>query len=406
MRHLHWHSVGGASGDMILAALLDLGVPGDWLQARLHALDLPPFELTARPVETHGLRGCQVRVAVPAATDDAHDHRAYRDIRAWIAAQPLPARAQSLAQAVFQALAEAEGAVHGRPADDVEFHEVGAVDSLVDVVGACLALDHLGVDGVRVGPLPLGCGTVTCAHGVYPVPAPATALLLRGLPVQDVNVPREMVTPTGAALLAVWQRELPAPGPGAILQIERTGHGMGHADLGDRPNLLRAVLLRDAPAPGGAGMEDCLVLECNLDNTNPELIGALAQRLLEQGALDVFTTAIQMKKQRPGTLLSVLCRPADSPQVQDLIFRESATLGIREQPARRTVLPRAWQTVATAFGPVRVKTGFWQGAAITRRPEMDDCAAQARAHGVAVRVVYEAALAAAAALPAPPPPEP
>lgn len=313
-----------------------------------------------------------------------------RQIRGILRRSRLPGRVKTLSLAVFTRLAEAEGRVHGVAPDDVHFHEVGAVDSIVDIVGACLALELLGIQAVDVGPLPEGQGFVRCAHGVMPIPVPATADLLKGHPVSLTREPFELVTPTGAALLMTWKSMLPAAGATSG-RLQETGTGFGTRTLQDRPNLLRALLIdTDTPPVGGDGA--CLVLECNLDDSNPEWIGSLTTTLLEAGALDVFTTAVQMKKQRPGTLLTVLCPPAARDRMLDLIFRESTTFGIREHLTSRTMLERRHVSVTTAFGVIRVKEGLWQGDVVTRAPEHEDCAKAASRHAVPLRTVYAAAL--------------
>jgi uncharacterized protein (DUF111 family) len=259
----------------------------------------------------------------------------------------------------------------------------------------------LEVDAVTVGPLPAGCGSFKTAHGVMPNPAPATVELLKGHPIVQTEEPFELVTPTGAALLMTWKdsgfRGLPRVPRGQVsgvgdreMAIREQAHGFGHRTLNGRPNLLRAVLLETTDG-SRQSTEDCLVLESNIDDTNPELIGALAQKLMDQGALDAFTTAIQMKKQRPGVLLTVLCRLADRDKLVDLIFTESTTFGIREYLTHRTVLDRRHMEVETPYGKVRVKIGSWKGRDITRSPEHDDCVRCAKAHNAPVRVVYEAA---------------
>lgn len=388
MNHLHFDSIGGASGDMILAALIDLGAPRDELQRRLADLAIGPFEIRAAPFEDHGLRGRQVVVQVEQAKHPAH--RRLPDIRDLIDRSRLAPRVKESALRVFRRLAEAEAQVHGTMPEQVHFHEVGAVDSIVDIVGACLALELLAVDTVSVGPLPLGHGTVKSAHGVLPVPAPATVELLKGMPVIPADEPFELVTPTGAALLGAWTS--PASVPPSAGRLQRVGHGFGHHRLSSRPNLLRALLLESATE---SAADACLVLECNLDDTIPELLGNLASALLAAGALDAFVTSVQMKKQRPGALLTVLCRPETREALLDLIFTESTTFGVREYPVRRTVLDRRTAEVATPFGSVRVKIGEWKGRVVTRAPEHDECVRLARQAGVPVRAVYEAACAAA-----------
>lgn len=404
MKILQFQGVGGASGDMILAALVDLGVDAKKIHRQLAGLHLEPFKILTRTFGSHGLHGTQIDVQLSAisgqrsalsgqpsagkkhATHHHHHGRSFRDIRHLIAHSQLPEAVREQSIAVFHRLAEAEARMHAVAVDDVHFHEIGAVDSIVDIVGACQALYDLGVEQVMVDPLPVGSGTVHCAHGVYPVPAPATVELLRGFPIAPSDETGELVTPTGAALLMAWRSLERVPAGSRVLQV---GHGFGHRKLEHRPNLLRAILLETVEA--APATDECLLLECNLDDTTPELIGALTGRLLAAGALDVFTTAIQMKKQRPGVLLSVLCRVAEKSAVLDLIFRESTTFGVREQIVQRTILERRFEKAATPFGTVRIKVGTWQGKDVTRAPEMDDCVALAAKHGVPVRAVYEAA---------------
>jgi len=306
----------------------------------------------------------------------------------------LPDAVKEASVRVFTRIAEVEARMHATTVDRIHFHEVGALDSIVDIAGCCLALHRLGVDGVIVGPLPQGRGTIRCAHGVYPNPAPATVELLKGMAVVQTEEPHELVTPTGAALLAAWKTMAAAPDGATVAKV---GYGLGQRELAHRPNLLRAVLLEVDPQPRAAATAG-LVLERNLDDVTPELIGALTQRLLAAGALEVFTTAAQMKKQRPGVLLTVLCTGAERETMLDLIFRESTTFGVREYAVQRTVLERRRVEVATPFGAVEVKIGAWRGEDVTWAPEMDDCVLRAQERGVPVRRVYESAQQAAQAL--------
>jgi len=375
---------------MTLACLIGLGADAAALQRRLASLRVGPFAIEARPHSDGGFAGLQVNVNVPGGL--SHAHRRRDDILALIADADLPDAARRLSAAVFTRLAEAEAKVHGTTAADVHFHEVGAVDSVVDIVGACTALCALGVDRVAVGPFPQGRGARGGAHGVMPIPAPATVELLTGFDVVQTDEPFELVTPTGAALLTTWARSLAADGPAVEGVMRASAVGIGHQKLSARPNLLRARLIESRPRE--AQRDECLVLECNLDDTVPELLGSLAERLMRDGALDVFTTPVHMKKQRPGCLLTVLCRPEDRDRLIDLVFAESTTFGIREYAARRTVLTRRHVAVNTPYGGVRVKVGAWKGRDITRAPEHDDCARLAAERGVPVRAVYEAALRA------------
>jgi hypothetical protein len=397
MKVLQLDSVGGASGDLILGALVELGVDPAWLERELRTLQVGDFHIVAKAFSSHGLNGTQVTVDIhePHRRHGAeHGHHAHAhgrtlpDVEALIQHSGLPEAVKAMGARVFGRLADAEARVHRKDRKDIHFHEVGAVDSIVDILGCCLGLHALGVEAVCVGPLPQGRGTVRCAHGVYPNPAPATIELLKGFAIAQTEEPFELVTPTGAALLAEW-RNLETPPIG--VRVLKAGHSFGHHRLEDRPNLLRAVLLETADAPG----EDiCLVLECNIDDATPEVIGALTGRLLEGGALDAFTTPVQMKKQRPGTLLTVLARPVDRDRLVDMIFRESTTFGIREHVTRRSVLERRMVTVETEFGAVRMKIGRWKGEDVTSSPEFEDCHRLANERGVPVRRVYDAAVQA------------
>lgn len=429
MKILQFDSVGGASGDMILGALIDLGAPREAIQDAISALGVEAIHLHVDKTVTNGISG--TRVEVHCHDGHAHDgahahghedgggaghhhhhaphlhgqaaarhaqpaggphapHRNLHDIEHIIRESDLKGSVQEMVMQVFRRLGEAEARVHGTTIEQIHFHEVGALDSIADIVGCCVALDHLRVDGVTFGPLPQGRGTITCQHGVYPNPPPATVELLKGLPVEQTEEPHELVTPTGAALLATW-RSLERPPAGS--RPERTGYGLGHRRLAGRTNCLRAVLLEAGPA--GAETDSVLVLETNLDDTTPEIIGALCERLMGEGALDVFTTPVFMKKQRPATLLTVLCAASAREKLLDLIFTESTTFGVREYEARRNILSREMVTVGTAYGDIRVKIGRRAGAVCSRSPEMDDCIAAARRHGVPVRTVLLAASTAA-----------
>jgi len=390
MRRVRFDSIGGAAGNMILGALVDLGANPDELYRQLATLRIEPFRFEIRPAGDGALSGTHLEVSV--ARDPEHARR-LADIRGLVDGSRLPDRTRRLAMRVFERLAEAEAAVHGCTPEEVHFHEVGALDAVVDIAGACLALELLGIDEVTVGPLPLGTGTTAGAHGTMPIPVPATAALLQGHPVLQTDEPFELVTPTGAALLTTWRDALPPAAPAAPRLAGASGTGFGTRRLRGRPNALRASLYEETPdAPDAA----CRVLECTVDDTVPELLGPLLTKLLEQGALDVFTTAVQMKKQRPGQLLTVLCEPGCKDRLIDTIFRETTSFGIREYPVERTVLARRHETVQTPYGGVRVKIGAWRGDDVTHSPEHEDCVRAAAEHGVAVRRVYEAALAAAA----------
>jgi pyridinium-3,5-bisthiocarboxylic acid mononucleotide nickel chelatase len=390
MKILQIEMIGGASGDMILGALMELGADAKQLHRELSSLPIEPFEIEAKPFQYEKLHGTQVVVRIH---EHPHHHaRNLQDIRKIITESRLPERVKEWSLNVFERIAKAEAKVHGTTTDEVHFHEVGALDSMIDIVGCCLGLNGLGVDEVAVGPFPAGRGTIECAHGVFPNPAPATLELLHGCPILQTDETQELVTPTGAALLTTWRTRDAAPDGSRIIQ---TAYSFGHHKLKRRPNLLRATLLEtESTAYTGT----CLVIECNLDDTTPELMGSMTQRLLEAGALDTFTTAIQMKKQRPGVLLTVLCDPEKRDLLLDLIFSESTTFGVREYLTRRTMLERRTVDVKTRYGTIRIKIGRWKGQDVTFAPEMDDCIQRARENDAPVRAVFEAATKAAAPL--------
>lgn len=406
MKTIYFDSVGGASGDMILACLLDLGADLKKIDSNLKKMAKARFSIEAKAVRQTGFKGMRVKVHVAHHDQHGHEHhnRNLGNIEKLINSSRLSASVKKHAISVFRRLAKAEAKVHGVRPSEIHFHEVGAMDSIVDIVGSCIALEQIGAERVAVGPLPLGCGTIKCAHGILPSPAPATVELLKGFAVEQTDEPFELVTPTGAALLTTWQNTVRVP-TGAVLL--RSGTGFGHHALKSRPNLLRAILFDcnntihsnfkkvqyslDTTLTGNT--DSCLVLECNLDDMAPELTGHLFGRLLKEGALDVFITPIQMKKNRPGAMLTVLCSTDKRDEMLDLIFRESTTFGVREHNVRRTVLPRHFETVNTPYGMVRLKIGSWNGREITRAPEYDDCRKLAEKAKVPLRAVYEAALA-------------
>ncbi len=404
---LHFDTVGGAAGDMIVGALLDLdheGVDITWLEGALRALDLPDFRVSLERVARHGITAAKFRVTEtqPAAHDHdhggggghghhghgAHAHRHYADIRRMIEAADLPAGARRIALDAFRALAEAEGKVHGVAADAVAFHEVGAVDSIVDIVGAALCLDRLGAPRCTASPLPVNPGFVHSAHGQMPLPAPATALLLQGIPVVAVPGDVERVTPTGAALLKTIVSEwTPFPSPAGGVVIRRVAYGAGDRDDKDRPNLLRVFEWEPAgeagAAPGsGRTRETLAVIETNLDDATPEQIGYAMDRLLAAGALDVFVVPMVGKKSRPGHLLTVLAREPDEGRLVDLLFHETPTLGVRVSRVAREALPRTQATVETPWGPIRVKIAVRAGGQATVHAEYEDVAEAARRSGV------------------------
>ena len=388
MKTLRFDSVGGASGDMILGALTDLGADITAIKKQLSSLEIDDFDIPVQQISYSGFCGTSLSVTV---VDNIHPHhRHLGDILALIKGSNLPDNVMTMSMKVFERLAKAEAEVHGTTIDKVHFHEVGAMDTIIDVVGSCIALDMLKIDSVQAGPLPIGQGTTKCEHGIIPLPAPATLALLKDYPVIQTEEPFEMVTPTGAALLMEWTSTMPTNNNPCT--ITKTGNGFGSRKLNSRPNMLRATIMESTPIAHTPNQ--CTVLECNIDDTIPELLGAMTQKLIKKGALDVFTTPVQMKKQRPGTLLTVLCRPDDRESLKNIIFTESTTFGIREHMTQRTILKRRHTQVETPYGSIRIKVGTWNDKDITHAPEHDDCAKCAEKHNVPVRIVYEAAIRA------------
>jgi len=383
-RIAHLDPIGGIAGDMLLAALLDAGAGQGCLEAVPHLLGIGDVEIRVGPVERHGLRALHVEVVPPASPPP----RTWRRMRALIEAAELPARARGRALDVFTRLAEAEASVHGAPVDDVHFHELGGVDTLVDVCGAAVLLEDLGIDTVTCSPLPVAHGLTASAHGVLPLPAPATVELLRGAQIRGEPGQRELVTPTGAAL-AVALAE--AFGPPPALVLEAVGYGAGTDDPPELPNLLRVLVGASVSTPAG----EVVLLETNLDDLNPELVPDAVERCFAAGALDVWTTPAQMKKGRPGIVLSALARPTAEEKVAAAILEETSALGVRVSRLGRHELEREERLVNVQGGTVRVKIGRFQGRVVNVAPEHDDCAALARRTGRAVKAVWAEALAKA-----------
>ncbi len=383
-RILYLEPIGGIAGDMFLAAALDLGVPKADLERALAGLAHLGFELRVDRAQDSGISGTHLEVLVLGS----HAHaRALSEIEELIAKSGLPPRARAAAQAVFERIGAAESKVHGVPIERIHFHEVGAVDSIVDVCGAAAALDLLGWPRVLSAPPELGTGSIVMEHGRMPVPPPAVLEILVGVPVQPGGPPGEAVTPTGAAILA----ELCTVGPAPRLVPRRIGYGLGTRRWPDRPNVLRMTEGETAATEQPGRL---LVLEANLDDCPGQLVARAIEAALEAGALDAWAAPITMKKGRPAILLGALCDEPHRPAVAAAIFDETTTLGVRFFPVEREELERELVDVETAYGKVRVKVAARGGREITAHPEYDDCLARAREHGVAVREVAAAALAA------------
>jgi pyridinium-3,5-bisthiocarboxylic acid mononucleotide nickel chelatase len=381
MKIAYFDCFSGISGDMTLGALVDAGVELSALEAELRRLSLPNWKISAEKVK----RGAIFATLVKVEAAETHHHRGLTDIHRLIAQANLAPRVAERATRIFRRLGEAEAKVHQVDIEKVHFHEVGAVDAIVDIVGAAIGFELLGIDEFACSSLDVGAGNVKTAHGILPVPAPATAELLRGSPTYSSGIAKELVTPTGAAIattLATRFGEMPP------INLQSIGYGAGSADLAERPNALR-LLIGDA-----VGMEKgerwdlpVTVIEANLDDMNPQLYGYFVEQALAAGALDVFSTPVQMKKNRPGFLLTLLCESVSLNKLSDLIFRETTTIGVRTHEVRRRTLEREIVPVATPLGEVRMKVSRMNGTMLNATPEYEDCRQIAAQKGIPLKQV-------------------
>ncbi len=412
MKTLYLDLFSGISGDMFVGALIDLGVDAPKLDRELKKLKLDGYHLHVTRSQKSGIAGVKLDVHPTSAHDHEHHHRhghhqdenrTFAEIKKLIAQSKLSPWVKKKSIAVFQRIAEAEGKIHGLLPERVHFHEVGAVDSIVDIVGACVALEMLGKPRVAASPVIEGVGWVDCAHGRFPVPAPATLAILgaRGIGITQCDEPHELVTPTGAALLAEFAEGF---GPMQNLVAERTGFGLGTRENKTRPNVLRAVLGKatkvqapkskvqiSGPSKSDRELDTIAVLETNLDDMNPEILGHFVETALAAGALDVFYTPIQMKKNRPGVLLTVLCAESNTDKFSEMILRETSAFGVRRTVAERRKLRREFAEVKTPFGKVSVKLGKFNEKVVQAAPEFESCKKRAKRAKVPLKQVYEAA---------------
>jgi uncharacterized protein (TIGR00299 family) protein len=432
MKTLYLDIFSGISGDMFLGALLDLGVDFHRLEHDLKKLGLDDYHLHVSKQQRAHIAGTKFDVHLEGdhhheeskhvEHEHAHEHghhhahghehhhhdeasaheheqchehehsRTFADIEQLIQRSSLSDWVKQKSVAVFRRVAVAEGKIHGKPPEQVHFHEVGAVDSIIDIVGACLALESLGRPRLLAAPVVEGTGWVKCAHGRFPVPTPATLEILgaRGVPVSQCDEPHELVTPTGAALLAELVESF---GPIRDLTPLRVGYGLGMRENKTRPNVLRAVLCETASTASAHDWETdtVAVLQTNLDDANAEVLGAFAEKALAGGALDVFHTPVQMKKNRPGVLLTLLCAESDADKFAELVLKETTAFGVRRQLAERRKLRREFATVKTRFGDVTVKLGKLDGQVVQAAPEYESCKRAAEQAGVPLKQVYEAA---------------
>ena len=383
MRLAYFDCFAGAAGDMIVAALLDAGADFDKLSEAVGRLGLSGVSVRREAVRRHGIAGTRFIVETP----HEHSHRHLGDITAIIEAAGLSATVAEQAKAVFGALGRAEAQVHQIPLNEVHFHEVGAADTIVDIVAACAALEQLTISQVICSPVSVGSGTVRCEHGVLPVPAPATAELLRGVPTLAGPGEGESTTPTGAALLRTWAASF---GAQPAMAVEAVGYGAGSRESEVVPNLLR-VMIGSADEQGQT--DSAIELSANVDDSTGEVLGAAIEKLLVAGALDAWASPIVMKKSRPAWLLSALVRPGQADAAERLILTETTSFGVRRRPCTRRKLVRHFESVETPYGPIRIKIGTEGAEVLTASPEFEDCRCAAEAHHVSVREVMAAAQA-------------
>jgi|WetSurMetagenome_2_1015567.scaffolds.fasta_scaffold169272_1 pyridinium-3,5-bisthiocarboxylic acid mononucleotide nickel chelatase len=383
MRIAYFDCFAGISGDMTLGALIGAGADPERLREGLAGLGVDGYRIEVGKRMAGPIEATDVRVIL----DDAHQHhhRRLKDILEIIRGAELSGSVKQTAERIFRRLADAEARVHGHSPEEVHFHEVGALDAIIDIVGTTLCLEILGWPKVIASPMPTFHGFAKGAHGTFPLPAPAAAELLRGIPWKKLDIEGELVTPTGAAIIT----EIAAGfGPLPAMTVEKIGYGAGKCDFGI-PNALRVMIGQEA---AGAESQGVAVIETNIDDLNPQFYETAMERLFAAGALDVFLSPIQMKKNRPGTLLSVICDPGRTEAMADIVLAETSTFGVRISRWERLCLDRRWEDVETEFGAIRIKIGERKGRMITASPEYEDCKKAAAEHGVPLRRVHESAL--------------
>lgn len=389
MRILFYDCFSGISGDMNLGAMIDLGIEKEYITGELNKLNLNGWELIAENDQRHGIKGTKVTVR---QTRHEHEHRHLSDIEKIINNSSLDEKTRELSLRIFMKIALAEASVHQIPVEKVHFHEVGAIDSIIDIVGAAICFNALKVDGVLVSPVELGGGFVKCEHGKLPVPAPATAEIIQGIPVKKGGVDFEATTPTGAAIISALGTEF---GQEATLKIEKTAYGIGHKDHPLIPNILR-VFLGEKTEQSGSG-HNAIQLECNIDDMNPEFFEFISERLFCAGASDVFLSNIIMKKGRPGVIMNIICESEKAESIKNIVFTESTSLGIRTFPFKKDTLERKIEKITTIYGEVTVKRSYYNNKEVSCKPEYDDCRRIAAEKGIPLKEVYNTILAYLAA---------
>lgn len=385
MKIICYDCFSGISGDMNLGAMIDLGIDKDYLISELNKLNLKGWELVVERDQRHGIQGTRATVR---QTRHEHAHRHLSDIKRIINDSTLDDKTKELSLSIFMKIAEAEAVVHGISIDRVHFHEVGAIDSIVDIVGAAICFNAIKAEAVHVAPVELGGGFVKCDHGMLPVPAPATAEIIKGLPVKKGGVDFEATTPTGAAIISTLATHF---GTDIVFRTEKTGYGVGQKEHPDVPNLLRVSVgeLEAVSEPG----HNALQIESNIDDMNPEFFDHISDKLFKAGASDVFLSNIIMKKGRPGIVLNVICENETAEKVKSIIFIESTSLGIRIFPFRKDTLSRKFETISTGFGDVNIKRSFYNGKEVSAKPEYDDCKRIASEKNIPVKDVYNKIMA-------------
>jgi len=382
MRILYYDCFAGISGDMNLGALIDLGVDSDYLIAELQRLNIEGFHLEIQKDIRRGISGTKATVVIENQENEKHRH--LRHVEELINQSTLSENVKTMSLKIFDLIAVAEGKVHNISKEHVHFHEVGALDSIADIVGAAICLDYLKVDKVISSPIQLGGGMVKCAHGIMPVPAPATTEIVRNVPVRTGLVQHEATTPTGAAILVATVDEFTDQ---IDFKIQKTGYGIGQRDVSEVPNVLRVFLSENDKTDESTTHEEAWMVECNIDDMNPEWYDHLFRKLFEAGASDVFLTPIIMKKSRPANTLSVLCNSNIKPEIKAIIFKNSTTIGLREYSVTKTVLEREERVIETELGMVKVKYSYYQGKEIRLKPESDELARLATNHGLSLNEV-------------------
>ncbi len=382
MRILYYDCFAGISGDMNLGALIDLGVDANYLKGELEKLNIEGFHLNIEKDIRRGISGTKATVVIE--NPDNEKHRHLRHVEEIVNNSALSEKVKTTSLKIFKKIAVAEAKVHNIEIQRVHFHEVGALDSIADIVGAAICLDVLKVDKVVSSPIQLGGGTVKCAHGIMPVPAPATALIVEGIPVKTGLVQHEATTPTGAAILAATVDEFTEQ---INFPIAKTAYGIGQRDVSEVANVLRVYLSESKENLTDVTTEIATVLECNIDDMQPEQHGYLMELLFDAGANDVWITPIIMKKSRPATTLSVLCNPSKAMEMKTLLFEQATTIGLREYSVQKSMLRREEKTVTTKLGDVRIKESYFNGKRVRVKPEFEDCKKLALQHGKSIEEI-------------------